>query len=84
MIAADVLRFLSLASVPLLGSLGLLTLAQLYIVGAVNAAGQIAFQAASQAHLKPWSAGTGSSTPTAGSSRPSGCRSPSDRQWAAC
>ena len=52
LVAADVLRFGSLGSVPLAGSLGVLTLGQLYLVGVVNAAGQVAFQAASQAQLK--------------------------------
>lgn len=52
MISADCLRFAALASIPLTGYLGYLSFAQLYIVGGLNAIGQIAFQAASQAHLK--------------------------------
>ncbi|MGW4411598.1 MFS transporter [Nonomuraea sp. NPDC004702] len=52
MITADVIRFTCLASVPIAALLGLLTFAQLGVIAVVNAACQIAFAAAAQAHLK--------------------------------
>jgi len=52
MIATDVIRFGSLITVPVFGFLGLLSVAQLCVVSAVNAACQIAFSSASQSHLK--------------------------------
>ncbi|MEV4380161.1 MFS transporter [Streptosporangium sp. NPDC049644] len=52
MITADVIRFACLASVPIAALLGLLTFAQLGVIAVVNAACQIAFTAAAQAHLK--------------------------------
>jgi predicted MFS family arabinose efflux permease len=52
MIAADLVRFVVLLSVPVAAAFGVLTYAQLCVVGVVHAAGLIAFQAASGAHLK--------------------------------
>ncbi|NUW35490.1 MFS transporter [Nonomuraea sp. SMC257] len=52
MIATDVTRFACLASVPVAAFAGVLTFAQLCVIAVVNAACQIAFTAASQAHLK--------------------------------
>jgi MFS family permease len=52
MVGADVLRFAALGSVPFAGALGILTFTHLCVVAALTAFGQIAFQAAAQAHLK--------------------------------
>ncbi|GLZ75522.1 MFS transporter [Actinorhabdospora filicis] len=52
LVAADLARCLTLLSVPVAALAGALTFAQLCAVAAVNAAGQLAFAAASQAHLK--------------------------------
>ncbi|MFF4417667.1 MFS transporter [Streptosporangium sp. NPDC001559] len=52
MITADVIRFACLASVPITAVTGLLTFAQLGVIAVINAACQIAFTAAAQAHLK--------------------------------
>ena len=52
MIAADLVRFVALASVPAAAALHLLTYVQLCLVGVVQAAATIAFTAASGAHLK--------------------------------
>ncbi len=52
MIASDVLRALALLSVPAAFALGALSFAQLCVVAAVQALGQIAFAAAGGAHLK--------------------------------
>ncbi|MCF3964998.1 MFS transporter, partial [Streptomyces fuscigenes] len=52
MVAADVVRFLALASVPATAALGVLTYAQLCVVGVVQTAAAVAFGAASGAHLK--------------------------------
>ncbi|WNI16499.1 MFS transporter [Actinacidiphila sp. ITFR-21] len=52
MMTADVLCFLVLASVPAAAVLGVLTYAQLCVVGVVQTAALVAFNAASGAHLK--------------------------------
>lgn len=52
MIAADVVRFLTMLSIPVAALLGLLTFTQLCAVAVLNAVCQIAFAAASQAHLR--------------------------------
>jgi predicted MFS family arabinose efflux permease len=52
MIAADLVRFVVLISVPIAAVLGVLTYLQLVVVGVVQAAGLIAFAAASGANLK--------------------------------
>ncbi|MFF0265960.1 MFS transporter [Kribbella sp. NPDC004536] len=52
MIASDLIRFGALASVPIAAAFGGLTYAQLCVAGVLQAAGTIAFQAASGAHLK--------------------------------
>jgi MFS family permease len=52
MIAADLVRFVVLISVPLAAAFGALSYVQLCVVGIVQAAAMIAFQAASGAHLK--------------------------------
>ncbi|MEU4196577.1 MFS transporter [Kribbella sp. NPDC026611] len=52
MIAADLLRFAVLLSVPIAALFDALTYAQLCIAGVVQSAATIAFQAASGAHLK--------------------------------
>lgn len=52
MIAADLARFTALASVPLAGVLGALTYAHLCAVAMVSASSELAFNAASSAHLK--------------------------------
>ncbi|MEJ7804221.1 MAG: MFS transporter [Candidatus Limnocylindria bacterium] len=52
MIGADLLRFSSLITVPIAGLLDVLTFAHLCVAAALTALGQIAFQSASQAHLK--------------------------------
>ncbi|MEU6342889.1 MFS transporter [Streptomyces sp. NPDC046977] len=52
MIAADLLRFAALLSVPVAAVLGVLTFVQLCVVGVVQATAAIAFRAASTAHLK--------------------------------
>ncbi|HZX08993.1 MFS transporter [Kribbella sp.] len=52
MIAADLVRFVSLLSVPVAAAFGVLTYAHLCVAGVLQAAGTIAFQAASGAHLK--------------------------------
>jgi MFS family permease len=52
MIAADLVRFVALASVPAAAALHLLTYVQLCVVGVVQAAATIAFTSASGAHLK--------------------------------
>ncbi|HWD81904.1 MAG TPA: MFS transporter [Kribbella sp.] len=52
MIASDLVRFFALASVPVAAAFGVLTYAHLCVAGVLQAAGTIAFQAASGAHLK--------------------------------
>lgn len=52
MIAADLVRFAALASVPAAAALHLLTLTQLYVVSVVQSTAFVAFTAASGAHLK--------------------------------
>jgi predicted MFS family arabinose efflux permease len=52
MIAADLVRAVALASVPAAAALGVLTFAQLCVVGVLHAAATIAFTAAGTAHLK--------------------------------
>ncbi|MFI7059834.1 MFS transporter [Kribbella sp. NPDC050124] len=52
MIAADLVRFVVLVSVPVAAVFDVLTYTQLCVVGVVQAAALIAFQAASGAHLK--------------------------------
>src|SRR5919107_24963 len=52
MIAADLVRFAALVSVPVAAAFGVLTYAHLCVAGVLQAAGTIAFQAASGAHLK--------------------------------
>lgn len=52
MIAADLIRFAALGSVPLAAALGRLTYAHLCLVGVLCTSGGIAFNAASGAHLK--------------------------------
>ncbi|BCJ33938.1 MFS transporter [Actinocatenispora thailandica] len=52
MMSADVLRFAVLASVPAAAALGVLTYPQLCVVGVVQTAASVAFNAASGAHLK--------------------------------
>ncbi|WP_433012672.1 MFS transporter [Kribbella sp. CA-294648] len=52
MIAADLVRFGALLSVPVAAWLGVLTYSQLCVVGVVQGAALIAFTAASGAHLK--------------------------------
>jgi MFS family permease len=52
MIAADMVRFATLASVPLAGVLDGLTYAHLCAVAMVSASSELAFNAASSAHLK--------------------------------
>jgi MFS family permease len=52
MIAADLVRFVALISVPVAAAFDVLTYAQLCLAGVVQAAGLIAFSAASGAHLK--------------------------------
>jgi MFS family permease len=52
MITADLVRFAVLISVPVAAAFGVLTYLQLCVVGVVQAAALIAFQAASGAHLK--------------------------------
>lgn len=52
MIMMDVVRFAAMATIPLAYALGLLGLAQLFVVSAVVAAAKIAFNAASGAYLK--------------------------------
>lgn len=52
MVTADLLRFLVLLSVPVAAALGVLTFAQLCLVGIVQAAAAIVFGAAGTAHLK--------------------------------
>jgi MFS family permease len=52
MIAADVLRFAALLSIPVTYAAGLLTYSQLLVVSVVSAAANIAFTAASGAYLK--------------------------------
>jgi MFS family permease len=52
MIASDAIRCAVLASVPIAAALGLLTFAQLCVVGVLQSAAAIAFTAASTAHLK--------------------------------
>jgi MFS family permease len=52
MIAADLVRFAALVSVPIAAVFDALTYAQLCLVGVVQTAGTIAFQSASGAHLK--------------------------------
>ncbi|GAA1590689.1 MULTISPECIES: MFS transporter [Kribbella] len=52
MIASDLVRFVALASVPVAAAFGVLTYAHLCVAGVLQAAGTIAFQAASGAHLK--------------------------------
>jgi MFS family permease len=52
MIAADLVRFVALLSVPVAAAFDVLTYTQLCVVGVVQAAALIAFTAASGAHLK--------------------------------
>jgi MFS family permease len=52
MIASDTARALALASIPVAAACGLLTFAQLCVVAAFTALGQLAFAAAAQAHLR--------------------------------
>ncbi|MEV0801984.1 MFS transporter [Kribbella sp. NPDC050281] len=52
MIASDLIRFGALASVPIAAAFGVMTYTQLCVVGVIQAAGLIAFTAASGAHLK--------------------------------
>jgi len=52
MIAADLGRFVALASLPVAAAFGVLTYGQLCVVATVQATGVIAFNAASGAHLK--------------------------------
>lgn len=52
MIAADVIRFAAILSIPAAALLGLLTFTQLCAVAVLNAVCQIAFASASQAHLR--------------------------------
>lgn len=52
MIAADLIRFVVLISVPLAAAFDVLTYTQLCVVGVVQAAGLIVFAGASGAHLK--------------------------------
>ncbi|MFF0339248.1 MFS transporter [Kribbella sp. NPDC004875] len=52
MIAADLVRFAALASVPVAAAFGVLTYLLLCVAGVLQAAGTIAFQAASGANLK--------------------------------
>ncbi|TWD80515.1 putative MFS family arabinose efflux permease [Kribbella amoyensis] len=52
MIGADLVRFAALASVPIAAAFGVLTYAQLCVVGVLQSAAMIAFTAASGAHLK--------------------------------
>ena len=52
MVAADLLRFVALGSVPLAAALDLLTFAQLCVVAVVATACDITFTAAGSAHLK--------------------------------
>ena len=52
MIASDIARFVTAVSIPIAYALGALTFAQLCVVAAVNAAGQIAFATAAGAHLR--------------------------------
>ncbi|MGW4486581.1 hypothetical protein ACWEOE_22375 [Amycolatopsis sp. NPDC004368] len=52
MITADVVRFAVLATVPLTIALGVVSLAQLYVVGIAQTTALVAFTAASGAHLR--------------------------------
>jgi MFS family permease len=52
MIAADLIRFAALGSVPLAAVFGLLTFVQLCVIGIVQAAALIVFNSAGGAHLK--------------------------------
>jgi MFS family permease len=52
MVAADLVRFLALGSVPVAAALGILSYAQLCVVGVLQAASLMSFQASSTAHLK--------------------------------
>ncbi len=52
MVAADIARFLSLFSIPILWSLSMLTYWHLCVMAIVNAVSQLAFSAASQANLR--------------------------------
>lgn len=52
MIATDIIRFISVVSIPVLIIFDLLTFAQLCLVAVINAVCQIAFASASQAHLR--------------------------------
>lgn len=52
MIITEIVRCASLASVPIAAFLGALTFAHLCVIAVINAASQIAFNAAGQAHLK--------------------------------
>lgn len=52
MMTADTVRFLVMATVPAAAALGVLTYAQLCLVGVVQTAASVAFNAASGAHLK--------------------------------
>lgn len=59
MIVTDVVRFAAIGSVPVAALLHVLTFAQLCAIAVVNASCQIAFSAASQAHLKALVSGPG-------------------------
>ncbi|MPQ98269.1 MFS transporter [Modestobacter sp. I12A-02628] len=52
MVAADVVRLLALVSIPVAAVVGSVTVTHLVVVAVLNAAGQLAFQAAAQAHLR--------------------------------
>ncbi|MEV0619388.1 MFS transporter [Nonomuraea sp. NPDC050404] len=59
MITTDVVRCVSLASVPMAAALSVLTFAQLCVIAVVNASCQIAYNAAAQSHLKALVSGPG-------------------------
>jgi MFS family permease len=52
MVASDLVRFAALLSVPVAAAFGVLTFPHLCVAGVIQAAGTIAFQSASGAHLK--------------------------------
>lgn len=52
MVTADLVRFVALASVPLAAATGILTFTQLCVVGVLTTTCDLAFSAASGAHLK--------------------------------
>lgn len=51
MIAADVLRFVTMLSVPIAHAVGIASVGQLFVVASLNALGQVTFASASQANL---------------------------------